>query len=340
MKQRGLVNGALGLALCLLAAIGWQWMHYHKTAAESDRWATHTHVVIEYLEELFSTLKDAETGQRGYLITGTTNYLEPYYSASGRVGQELGLLKRLTQDNPQQQQRLAEIEHLTRAKLEELEQTIRLRRDASFDAAREVVATGQGKALMDQLRHRVAETAAEEERLLIERNQAKEAGFRKTFWVVILGGVCSLLLLCTAFGFLKREISMRAQVEQELRRHKDHLEDLVTERTQALAAREEEVRHQNEELQAQSGELSRQNEELQQQSEELERQSDELQAQSEELQTSNAQLIAREDMLQTLLGSLHEAGDERQLMHQVCKALLQLLGGPVTKAVVVEKEGE
>lgn len=49
---------------------------------ESNKWIIHTHEVINNLDELLSTLKDAETGQRGYLITGLPDYLEPYNDAS------------------------------------------------------------------------------------------------------------------------------------------------------------------------------------------------------------------------------------------------------------------
>ena len=76
---------------------------------ENDTWVKHTHQVRTDLALLLSQLKDAETGQRGYIITGVDSYLEPYQSAVAAIPATLDNLRRLTADNAGQQRRLSAI---------------------------------------------------------------------------------------------------------------------------------------------------------------------------------------------------------------------------------------
>src|SRR5207244_7771294 len=81
-----------------------------RTLAATDRWVIHTFEVLTELEDTLSLLKDAETGQRGYLLTGRDRYLEPYRDAVDRIPAKLDRLKELTADNPRQQARFPELE--------------------------------------------------------------------------------------------------------------------------------------------------------------------------------------------------------------------------------------
>ena len=157
-----------------------------------------------------------------------------YQEALVRVDQKLASLRSLTRDNPSQQKRLAAAEPLIRAKLAALKETINLRATKGFDPAREIIMTGRGKALMDQVRQQVAEAQAEEGRLLKERSLAKEADLRSRSQVVIIGSVFSCVFLVTALLLLQGEIARRLGVEQELLKHRDHLEELVASRTKEL----------------------------------------------------------------------------------------------------------
>ena len=234
MKKRAMVNLALALAVVILAGIGWRWHRDRSAAAESDRWQTHSYIVIQQLDQLLSDLTDAETGERGFVITGARNYLGPYQEALVRVDQKLASLRSLTRDNPSQQKRLAATEPLIRAKLAALKETIDLRATKGFDPAREIVMTGRDKALMDQVRQQVAKAQAEEGRLLKESSLAKEADLRRTSQIVIIGSVFSCIFLVTAVLLLQGEIARRLGVEQELLKHRDHLEELVASRTKEL----------------------------------------------------------------------------------------------------------
>ncbi len=236
MNRRAIVTGAVAIAVAILAGIGWQWFRDNAAVTQADRWEDHTFVVIQRLEELLSDLTGAETGERGFVITGAPAYLEPYQHALGSLEGELAALRSLTRDNPRQQARLAALEPLVRDKLAQLKHSVDLRSSQGFEPARDAVSTGRGKTLMDQIRGQVAEAKTEEFRLLKERAVAKEAGLRATFRLTLIGGIFSAALLLAAFWMLVREVGTRARVEEALLRHRDRLEEMVDDRTQQLRA--------------------------------------------------------------------------------------------------------
>jgi CHASE3 domain sensor protein len=159
-----------GLAAFTLILVAGFSYHNANLLIDTERWVTHTHQVRTELADLLSELKDAETGQRGYLLTGEESYLEPYKGALTTIKTTFDDVKKLTLDNPDQQRRLAAIGALIESKLAELKQTIDLRRTQGFDAALKVVLTNEGKTYMDQMRNFVAEADHEEQTLLERRS--------------------------------------------------------------------------------------------------------------------------------------------------------------------------
>jgi methyl-accepting chemotaxis protein len=111
-----------------------------------------TYGIIDQLSELTSNIKDAETGQRGYLLTGNDTYLEPYRLANTSIDGVIRQLRDMTADNPIQARRLDQALPLIQSKMAELKQTIDLRRTEGLDSALKVVLAGQGKAFMDNIR--------------------------------------------------------------------------------------------------------------------------------------------------------------------------------------------
>ena len=116
------------------------------------------------LEDVLSTVKDAETGQRGYLLTDKDTYLGPYNTAVKEIGSRLDALQRLTLDNPAQQDRLGSLKQHVGAKLEELKRTIDLRRAQGQAAAIAEVQTDRGKQDMDAIRDRGLRDGARRDR--------------------------------------------------------------------------------------------------------------------------------------------------------------------------------
>ena len=152
-------------------------------------------------------MKDAETGQRGYLLTGDDSYLEPYQAALGAISKAIGDLRVLTSDNVHQQSRIAEATPLVEAKLAELKRTIDLRRAQGLEPAMKVVLTGEGKKSMDDLRRVIAAIDQEERQLLKERSDAAESGGQVAKTTTGLGALAALLFVGVAGFVIARSLN-------------------------------------------------------------------------------------------------------------------------------------
>ncbi|MBG6071292.1 MULTISPECIES: CHASE3 domain-containing protein [unclassified Polaromonas] len=212
-KKRRLVDALIVFVLACLVGVGWLSYRNMHAMTETAQWEAHTHVVIQKLSDLMSSLKDAETGQRGFLITGKAAYLEPYRASLQTSPAVLADLRRLTSDNPDQQRRLAALAPLVAAKLAELKDSIALRETKGFTAATEAVLMASGKRLMDQIRRLVVEAQAQEAQLLESRVAAKQENARRTTQSVLLGGSLGSLALLLMFMVLRWELTSRRRAE-------------------------------------------------------------------------------------------------------------------------------
>jgi CHASE3 domain sensor protein len=146
-------------------------------------------------------MKDAETGQRGYLLTGDDAYLEPYQASLGPISQTMSDLRALTADSARQQSRILEALPLIDAKLAELKRTIDLRRTQGLDPALKIVLTNEGKKSMDDLRRVLGAMDQEERELLKQRTEAAEAGARAAEATIGIGALVALVFVSWA-GFV------------------------------------------------------------------------------------------------------------------------------------------
>ncbi|MEP9358363.1 response regulator [Sphingomonas sp. KR3-1] len=178
---------------------------------EDSRKIQHSHDVIVSIDALFSTLQDAETGQRGYLLTGRDQYLAPYNDAVARTGPALEELRTLTADNEGQQARLVTLRRHVDAKLAELKQTVDLRRASNGAAALAIVVTDRGKVEMDGIRATLDQVQQEEARLRQIRVDEMEAAYQ-TAWVSgLLSGVVGIVLTLIVGLLLRRAAAARDQ---------------------------------------------------------------------------------------------------------------------------------
>jgi len=165
-----------------------------RTLRTSTDWVTHTHEVLGELDEVLSLMKDAETGQRGFVITGEEKYLTPYNAALAGIDARLEELATLVVDNPSQGRRLSELKFHIADKRRELAETITIRRDKGFEAARERIGTDRGKAAMDAIRQQTADMKQEENALLAKRVAASEQSFQAAVRSGIGSGVLGVIL--------------------------------------------------------------------------------------------------------------------------------------------------
>src|SRR5437868_1758929 len=102
-----IAQAAFALALIVLAVNAWVSYHNTRQMAEDEALVSHTHRVLAALDGVLVAMIDAETGQRGYLLTGDPETLAPYKAATARIEYQLKKVQDLTVDNPRQQERLA-----------------------------------------------------------------------------------------------------------------------------------------------------------------------------------------------------------------------------------------
>lgn len=176
---------------------------YQSTAKLTDtaQWVTHTHKVRTALSDLLSALQDTETGQRGYILTGEERYLDPYLAGTGNSERLLHKLKELTADNAAQQLRLEQISPLIASKLDELKESIELRRNKGLDAARQVVLGGKGKQTMDAIRAVIRDMENQEQELLKRREEEAQSSTQNTFTTITVG-ICLAAILAALSGLL------------------------------------------------------------------------------------------------------------------------------------------
>jgi CHASE3 domain sensor protein len=175
-RTAALIVGAALLVVIMVAA-----GFVSSAIDQSARLVRHTLEIQNVTFHTLSILQDAETGQRGFLLTGDATYLEPYERAVSAMAKNAGKLANLIADNPKQQQSLSELTALSQNKLTELNRTIELKREGKSDEALAIVFNGSGKALMDRARSVIANIIAEEDRLLTSRESDNERDQRRLF---------------------------------------------------------------------------------------------------------------------------------------------------------------
>jgi len=211
-KLRDVIVIAFGLTLGVLLVGGVQGLTNAQQLVENGRWVAHTHEVFGKIEGLLSNLKDAETGQRGYLLTGDQKYLQPYDDALRSMQGIISELDELMSDNPAQQERLDAL----KPKITELQhqwaQTVELMKGGNRAAAIQIVQSDTGKGLMDDLRHAVATMKDAEQLLLHERAIESKTSYRSTVWAILLTTLIGVGFLILVFVLSQRNIRRRQRV--------------------------------------------------------------------------------------------------------------------------------
>jgi CHASE3 domain sensor protein len=196
-----------GLSVVILLVVGAVAYRSTDVLIETNASVAHTHLVLEDVAQILSLLKDAETSQRGFVITGDDAFLEPYNDALGPIPRTVANLRSLTVDNLRQQRRIDAAEPLIAAKLGELKRTIEMRRTQGFDATEKVVQGGEGKKAMDDLRKVLGAIDQEERDLLKVRVEGAEASASSAKTTISLGALLAFLLVSAAGYIITRSLN-------------------------------------------------------------------------------------------------------------------------------------
>ena len=220
-------NLGFGLALLILLVAGAASYRTTTGLVAADERKVNTYEVLSRLDAVLTSLIDAESGERGYIITGEEQFLERYHSAVRRLAQEVKQLREVTADDLHQQRRLDALEPLTTARLAMLQEGIDLRKQQGFAAAAQMVRLRKGKAIMDDIHRVIAEMQEEEKVLLKHRDAAARASVRSTILTLTAGYVVSFGLLISVFYLLNREMTERKRAEAARRQQKETLQSIL-----------------------------------------------------------------------------------------------------------------
>lgn len=184
---------------------------------ENNARVVQTHQVIVGIDLLQSDVQDAETGQRGYLLTGNARYLEPFEKALVQLKSRLDAVDELVAANPVQVRRLNELKSNITRKVEELTQTVELRRSGDVQGALAVVNSDVGKSAMDAIRSVIAGMREEETRQRGQRLIDMENAYRTAYGLVVLSGAVGLALTLV-IGFLLRRSTLARRRQEWLQK--------------------------------------------------------------------------------------------------------------------------
>jgi PAS domain S-box-containing protein len=207
------INLGFGVAWLILIASGLSSYWSLTRIIERGNWKDSTNEVLTQLKNVLSDLKDVENGVHGYIITGEAKYLEPYQGAIQIVNDDIKSLHELTANNLQQPRDLDSLESLVGRELDLAKETIQLRRDRGFYAAWQMVRTGEGKQMMDEIRQVVSQIKQEEETLLAQRTAAEAASIRQATLIISLGSLIAVIVVMMAISVIKIDISKRRRLE-------------------------------------------------------------------------------------------------------------------------------
>ena len=232
-KPLALLNRGLAVTAVLAASIVAASFWLGARNKSDDEWVRHTLTVRNQLTQVRILVQAAETGQRGYLITGRDAYLAPYDTAVAAFPATLDSLEKLVGDNPAQQQSVVGLRQLIKDKLDELRSTVDEAKAGHADAARAIVNNDSGFRLMQQINQRLAAMDAEEDRLLT----ARQATAARSGMLLQAGVALAFLLICVLGAlvarFTRQSFGALTAARDQLLVSNDRLLEQITRREQA-----------------------------------------------------------------------------------------------------------
>ncbi|MEO6801993.1 MAG: CHASE3 domain-containing protein [Granulicella sp.] len=216
--NRILVPALLAAAVIIVSLNAWTAFRSLTVLLNEENLVQHTWQVINQVEIIMGSAKDAETGSRGYLITGDQDYLSPYFQALQSLPRQIDRLKFLTSDSPDQQRRIVEMRSVTQERISLLQQGINLRRSGHSDGLHALIVTGTGKIQMMHLRSIADDMDREEQRQLAIRVAKAKSSANSTKITLAVASFIDFLLIVLMFRYFVRERDLRLVSEETAER--------------------------------------------------------------------------------------------------------------------------
>jgi diguanylate cyclase (GGDEF)-like protein/PAS domain S-box-containing protein len=230
LKTKRLIWGAVFALVTLVALLSHFSGKRYRAAVQA---VEHTLSVDAAVSGALSLLKDAETGQRGYLLAGEAQFLEPLATARRDLPPTFARLRALTRDDAQQTARLRTIEAQMAEKLAFIEETVNERRDGHLALALSLVRTGRGRKLMDDMRAEFARMSEREAQTLRRRKQEASDAERSATWAIGVGSVATALVALLSLFTVHRDVQNLRRAAEEVAASEQHYR-LLTEHTSDL----------------------------------------------------------------------------------------------------------
>ncbi len=233
-KRRARLLWRLGLASLVLAvfvlgATSWTVFSNWRQSGQDAQRARSNRTYLRDLENLLSDLKDAETGQRGYVLTGEDIYLKPYLDALDPIQQDLAELAIVARQRPDQKPTIDRIQSLTRLKMTELEITVKIRRQANgFKQALAAVLTDRGRIAMTQIRVECKRAIDQENSATLERAAEAQASQNTAIELALGGSLLLLFIMVAGVATLNSGAAQQAQLAESLANSKELFETTLT----------------------------------------------------------------------------------------------------------------
>ncbi len=199
----------------------------------------HTSSIMLVLNDNLISLLNAETGERGFIITADTSYLEPYKKGRQNIAGNISGLRSLTIDNPVQQKNLDTLENYINRKFSLIEKSILLKKQGDNEAIKMMLASsGEGKRIMDEIRLVNQSMGAEELRLYRERTFLTSRSIENAQFIFVIEGVFSLLITIILAFIIIRELNRRKKTEKDLAISSERFLKIFTENPVAMTIAE------------------------------------------------------------------------------------------------------
>ncbi len=228
-SQTVLVSFILAILLVVAALTVSLWSYRQIEQAVDDQ--ANSSLVLDEANDLLSSLKDAETGQRGFLITGNEHFLEPYVSARNSIPAQLNALQKLTVIDAAQLH-LDALSPIINAKLAHLAKAVELRRNQDVIGSTALVSNGDGKRLMDSIRSEINALIRIERTVLNHREASLKTKMRYLFNIII-GTATLWMLFAIAFIFLNYQRAQQ-RIKNIVHLETQHLLDVQEQTSEKL----------------------------------------------------------------------------------------------------------
>ena len=229
-KQQVLTGFGISLLFVLISAVT-SYLSIDQLNSDT-KWQTHTYDVIDLAKDVETNVMNAETGIRGFILSGNRKFLSPYTKSSSKILPAVQSLKNTVVNNPAQKTRIDSLDYYAQAKVEEMQEVLITFDKQGRDAAAERVMRGLGQYYKNKILAIAEQIIESEKTLLQERKNATEFSSKRSELVVIISSVVIFGLILFLFSYIKRTFDQQKETEERIRNSNHQLEVISEENKQ------------------------------------------------------------------------------------------------------------